>query len=205
MGILIKHDPNNNYCLFDIPYIRDHQEEILADCSNSVKTIQDLCNATDTNVTWFYQRYNIYSVNGGNKHFYKIFQELVGCINTFFEIEKLNFADQLWMQSWLNSHNSTEVLKRHQHGAPVNGYLSIDPKKSNTVFYYKHSDTVQYTIENKPGQLYIGPGKIDHEVINLEEYSDKRTTIAFDIDDFDYPDAITRNLGFIPLLLTSKK
>jgi hypothetical protein len=104
------------------------------------------------------------------------------------------------MQSWLNFHTPDEVLARHDHSSPINGYLSIDPKLSNTVYYYRHSDEEYYSIENKIGQLYIGPGKTDHAVKLIESFEGKRITIAFDIDD-----GSSINLGLIPVLLNNRK
>jgi hypothetical protein len=196
MSILIKHEDASNYCLFDIPYIRENQEEILQALDKSVEKIVSLCNSEEKNVTWLYNRYNIFSINAGNIHFYNIYKEINNCIKQYFHLCGVTNDGQLWMQAWLNYHNSNQLLARHDHQSPINGYLSVDPKETETIFYYKHSDEVYYTVKNKPGQLYIGPGKTDHKVELLKPFDGIRTTIAFDIDDVD-----SDHLGMIPLLL----
>ena len=200
MGILIKHDLEKNYCLFDIPYIREYQEEIINTAETSVEKINALCNSNNTNVTWFYRHYNIFSINTGNVHFYKIYSEIIDCLTQYFDLCKISYDNQLWMQSWLNYHSLDQVLSRHDHDSPINGFLSIDPKNTDTVYYYQHTDSVLYTIENKIGQLYIGPGKTDHEVKVLKPFEGKRITVAFDIEDQE-----SINLGLIPILLQQKK
>ena len=166
----------------------------------SVEKINKLCNTNQTDVTWFYRSYNIFSINTGNIHFYKIYAEIIDCLTQYFDLCKVNYDTQLWMQSWLNFHDPDQVLARHDHSSPINGFLSIDPKQTNTVYFYRHSDEVWYTIENKVGQLYIGPGKVDHEVRILHPFNGKRITMAFDIEDQE-----SINLGLVPVLLHPKK
>jgi hypothetical protein len=196
MGNLITHNQDWNYCLFDMPYIRENQEEILKSCHRTLTNINEICQSKEENVTWFYHRYNVFSASAGDIHFYKIYAELVDCVRQFFILEKIEYDEQLWIQSWLNNHGIEDLLTRHDHQSPVSGYFSIDPKESQTTFYYRHSDEIAYSIQNKIGQLYIGPGKIDHEVLVDNKFEGRRITIAFDIDNTP-----STNLGQIPLIL----
>jgi len=97
------------------------------------------------------------------------------------------------MQSWLNFHSSDEVLKKHSHEWPFHGYISVDPKSTTTVFE-------KYEIENKIGQIYIGPGGkgYEHYVRVNNPYEGKRITIGFDITDI--PNRGYKNLGLTPIL-----
>jgi hypothetical protein len=196
MSNLIIHNKDWNYCLFDMPYIRENQEEILKSCQQTLTNINKICQSKEENVTWFYHRYNVFSASAGDIHFYKMYTELVNCVRQFFILEKIKYDEQLWIQSWLNNHGIEDLLTRHDHQSPVSGYFSIDPKESQTRFYYRHSDEIAYSIQNKIGQLYIGPGKIDHEVLIDKRFEGRRITIAFDIDNTP-----STNLGQIPLLI----
>ena len=80
----------------------------------------------------------------------------------------------MWMQAWLNYHNHDQVLGWHNHDWDYHGYISIDPK--NTVTEFR-----DYKIENKVGQIYFGLGQREHRVVCLDEFSDTRLTIGFDV------------------------
>ena len=97
----------------------------------------------------------------------------------------------MWMQAWLNYHNHNQVLGWHNHDWDYHGYISIDPKNTITEFR-------DYKIENKVGQIYFGPGQREHRVVCLDEFSDTRLTIGFDIS----LDLISENgcLGMLPVL-----
>ena len=88
------------------------------------------------------------------------------------------------IRSFLIRHN-------HNHNCDYHGYISIDPRNTVTEF----SD---YKIENKVGQIYFGPGQREHRVVCLDEFSDTRLTIGFDIS----LDLISENgcLGMLPVL-----
>ena len=62
-----------------------------------------------------------------------------------------------------------------------NGLISIDPKDTMTEFGH-------YSIENKIGQIYIGPGNRQHRVILRKPYTTPRITLGFDVlDSCDNP------------------
>jgi hypothetical protein len=72
------------------------------------------------------------------------------------------------------------------------GYISIDPKNTNTEFE-------GYSIENRPGQIYIGSAFTRHRVVNKERFDGKRITLGFDL--IEPMDCNILNRGFIPLAL----
>jgi len=198
----IRYDNKMMYGIYQSDYIVEHLEEIRESCEQAVERINNLINTGEeqTDVTWFYQRYNIFSVRTGDIHFYNIFKELVEAISTYFKDMQVEDDGQVWMQSWLNHHKQNEVLGKHDHASPVHGYICLDPKTTKTVFYDNTVESnVLYELKNVPGQIYIGPGKRDHAVINTDDYDGYRLTMGFDIDD-DF----TYNLGLIPIILDRK-
>ena len=75
-----------------------------------------------------------------------------------------------------------------------------DEKNTQTIFD-------NWTIDNKPGQIYFGPGHAQHEVKVLEPYEGYRTTIGFDIHTIPNSPLISHyeerpfgNMGIMPLL-----
>ena len=188
------------YNLYEIEYIAENQEDIVKDCFTAVKKINEFVEAETINkdTTWYYTRYNVFSIMPGNIHFFKIFKELQKCVKHYFNYNKISFEEQLWIQSWLNHHTHDTVLSRHNHWSPVHGYLSINPQDTETVFYHNDFDTSEmFAVQNRPGLVYLGPGKREHSVRNLKEYEGTRFTIGFDIDDNDS----TEHLGMIPLVI----
>ena len=102
----------------------------------------------------------------------------------------------LWIQSWLNYQDYDGVLGWHNHKALWHGYISIEPQDTATEFE-------DWTIDNECGNIYFGPGKHAHRVVNLRKYSGKRITLGFDImsrEDHTLPTLPTKNFGAIPLL-----
>ena len=107
----------------------------------------------------------------------------------------------LWIQSWLNYHKGKEVEKElpmHSHKENYHGYISILPQDTSTIF--KNG----LKIDNKIGQIYIGPGDNkndndywDHYVKINKPYEGIRITIGFDI--CPIPNKIL-NPSYIPLL-----
>jgi hypothetical protein len=94
------------------------------------------------------------------------------------------------MQSWMNQHKQEEVLGWHNHDWDWHGYISIEPKKTNTVFK-------DFVVENKVGQIYFGEGHKSHKVEVLEPYEGLRTTIGFDIT--SKIDTRSKYVSFIPI------
>ena len=53
-------------------------------------------------------------------------------------------------------------------------------------------------MENKPLQVYIGPGRMHHHVEVKEDFDDERITLGFDLQ---LSDTISENFSFIPIQL----
>jgi hypothetical protein len=86
-------------------------------------------------------------------------------------------------------------LSWHTHFSRWHGYVSIDPKKTKTVFR-------NYEINNEIGNIYFGPGESQHAVEILEDYDGERITIGFDVTDNPNEHrspGVPVSLGWIPL------
>ena len=150
-----------DYKIYQSKYIIEHQSEIVKQCHK----VKENYNG---DMTLDYFKYNIFSLTAGYYSFYEIYKELILLVKS-----KLG-NKRMWMQAWLNYHNHDQVLGWHNHDWDYHGYISIDPK--NTVTEFR-----DYKIENKVGQIYFGPGQREHRVVCLDEFSDTRLTIGFDV------------------------
>lgn len=130
-----------------------------------------------------YGNYNLFAITATDPLMYALFMELR------VKVKSALGTRPLWIQAWLNAHSQHEVLQMHNHSWPYHGYISIDPKKTNTVFE-------DITIENKVGQVYFGKGGNKHRVDVVDCYEGKRITIGFDIN--DRPGERSRYVSFIP-------
>jgi hypothetical protein len=176
-----------NYKLFYFDYIKENQKEIIKD----LKTSQDnLVKYGVFDSTKAYIYYNIFGVSSPSKHLYVIYKKIRDLVRDRFPNE------MIWMQSWLNYHDYNEVLGWHNHSSSWHGYVSIEPQDTITEFE-------NWSIVNECGNIYFGPGKNIHRVVNNTNYSGKRITIGFDIMlEKDYTGMVlpTENFGAIPLL-----
>ena len=136
----------------------------------------------DVDPTWTYDKYNLFGLTSPTKVFYNLFKELRGFVYDYTD-------GDLWMQSWVNYHMPDQLLKRHNHAWPIHGYICINPHLTKTVFD-------DYEIENRIGDVYIGPGGKHHEVQLIEPFYTPRITIGFDVT--DRPHQANANLGMIP-------
>lgn len=137
-----------------------------------------------------YSFYNIFSLTSPSPYFYElygIFRNIVRC--------HLG-ARPIWFQCWMNFHTPDSVLPWHNHAFPYHGYISIDPHDTTTLFktYDDFEQEVEspigYEIENRPGQIYFGPGWRPHKVQVNEEFDRPRLTLGFDISfQGDIPDS----------------
>jgi hypothetical protein len=126
-----------------------------------------------------------------------LYLEVVKAVKNFFQLHNIS-SDSVWLQTWMNIHKETEVLKSHSHDYPIHGYISLTNHNTDTVFTDGHDGKEIYRIENKPLQLYLGPGYRHHHIEVRESYSDERITLGFDIQ---LDDVITENFSFIPIVL----
>ena len=138
----------------------------------------------DEDPTWTYHRYNVFGLTSPTKVFYDLYKELRG-----FVYDYTGEADRLWIQSWVNYHSTKTLLQRHNHAYPIHGYICVNPHLTKTCFD-------NYEIQNRIGDVYIGPGGRYHEVKLIEPFYTPRITIGFDIT--DRPQQANANLGMIP-------
>ena len=169
----------NDYKLFQSNYIVNNQKHFIDQCMQ----IKELFGNEDT--TTSYHKYNLFAVTAGSVYFYNLYKELRDIIRNQIPDK------QLWMQAWVNIHQQDNVLAWHNHGWDYHGYISIDPKHTNTEFE-------KYKIENKTGQIYFGPGYRLHRVKVVSPFDDYRITIGYDITTDPIMDTGCR--GLFPLL-----
>ena len=162
-----------------------YQSQVVNDNQKVMINILDnaLSNLGEDDPTWSYHRYNVFGLTSPTQVFYDLYNELRGFVYDYTN------AEYLWIQSWVNYHKQDQVLKRHNHGWPIHGYISISPHNTETVFD-------NYKIQNEVGKVYIGPGNNPHHVEVLEPFDTPRITLGFDIT--DRPSKVNANLGMIP-------
>ena len=166
--------------------IIDNQEKFIDRINKSYTMHQKMFRGQDS--TWSYGLYNIFSITSPSILMYDLFVELKGIINDYLPEYKYK-----WMQAWVNYHSSDEVLDWHNHSWDYHGYISIDPKNTTTIF------EGGYKVDNKVGNIYIGPGNRRHKVVVNEEYSGPRITIGYDVQVFREGSRPQGNLSLLPL------
>lgn len=184
----------NDYILHQSKFIESNISDILIDIDVALTTFNNLFPNADS--TWTYNKYNVFTLTSPSTNFYKIYQELRNYIRNYLGEER-----PLWIQSWINFMKFEELnrLDWHGHDFEYHGYISIDPKNTNTEFD-------NYTIKNKPGQIYLGPGHRKHRVVAVEPFDGVRVTLGFDIVALPNTKYVTyyerpwMNKSFIPLL-----
>jgi hypothetical protein len=134
----------------------------------------------DKDSTWGYELYNVFCATAPSPLWHDLFTELKIYIR-----EYIGNDNRLWLQGWLNFHMPDQVLDWHNHISPYHGYISIDPKKTETVFE-------NYKIVNELGNIYIGPGHRQHKVEVIESFDTPRITIGFNVT--DTPRQVYRNI-----------
>ena len=156
-----------NYIVHQSQTIIDNQELMIRDLLISRENFKR--HFPDKDSTWGYHYYNIFVTTAPSPVFYELYKELNKVIRGYIGDDR-----PLWMQSWLNFHMSNEVLGWHNHEWSHHGYISIDPKKTKTVFK-------EYEIINEVGNIYLGPAKREHKVEILEDFDTPRISLGFDI------------------------
>ena len=172
-----------DYKLFQSKFIQNNYSDFVQQC-NVAKSNFNL-KFGDTDLTWQYDKYNIFSLTSGSILFFDLFKELRNIIKS--EIKD----EYVWIQSWMNFHTQDQVLDWHNHSWQYHGYICIDPKNTTTEFE-------NYTIYNKIGQIYFGPGNRLHKVNVIEPYDGHRITIGYDITTDPIMD--TMCFGLFPLI-----
>jgi len=194
--------------IFKSQVVLDNHELMCMVLDNAVTSLKDLNDTESFNFswndhrtetfhfTWSYGRYNIFGVTSPTNVFYDLYCELNSIVYDY------TGADQLWMQSWVNSDPDHSPLIRHHHVWPWHGYITIRPHKTRTIFDDGVSGTqvgkTIFEIDNEVGNIYIGPGKLFHRVVVDEDYSEDnpRYTIGFDLNHERL--RMTNEIGLMP-------
>lgn len=151
-----------SYKLYQSNYIVENQQYFIDHCMQA----KELLGEEDT--TSSYYKYNLFSVTAGSVYFYNLYKELRDIIRSQLPNQ------QLWFQAWVNIHTQDKVLDWHDHVWDYHGYISIDPKHTDTEFE-------KYKISNKIGQIYFGPGHRLHRVKVISPFTGYRITIGYDV------------------------
>jgi len=177
----------NDYKLYQIEGL--DQDELIWHIKMSRDKFNHIYRGILEHDTSFYYLYNFFTIAACNHHIYELYNEMVKCMRDY-------NSDASWFQCWMNIHHQDEVLKSHSHGYPIHGYFSLTNHNTSKIFTDGHDGNEIYRIDNKPMQIYIGPGYRHHHVVVNEPYDDERITLGFDIQ---LEDAIVENFSFIPI------
>jgi hypothetical protein len=186
-----------DYIIEDLKYINENKNHFIEYANLAHERFKFAFGTNNTSSTKFFRYYNATCLTVGSQLYYKMFQDLQRIIR-----KHSNTKKELWYQSWINFHKQDEVLDWHEHvDCLFHGYISIDPKDSETEFE-------NYKIKNEIGKLYLGPADKKHRVNILKPYEDIRITIAFDVISIDQIetnykkyDKVKFNIGFIPIFI----
>ena len=196
----MKQEIRNNYIIKNFPYIKENHNHFIEYANLAHQRFNfaygNKTSFNQNSSTWFYRYYNITCLTFGSSLYYKLFSDLQSLIKEIAKNKK-----PLWYQSWLNFHKPNEVLNWHDHkDCLFHGYISIDPKESETEFE-------DYKIKNEIGNIYIGKPEKKHKVNVLKPFDGHRITIAFDVVDENCINDIYKNFGkldvntgFIPII-----
>ena len=162
------------------PYIQQNQQAIIEESHRLHQAHQQAFVNSDS--TWNYEHYNIFSLAAGNVYYYNIFQQVRQlCRDT------VGRDQPMWLLAWLNYHDANEVLDWHDHWhSAVHGYISIDPKDTYTEFE-------QFSVDNEVGKIYLGPCRLRHRVVVRQPWSGPRITLAFQAVT---PETLPKNIGY---------
>jgi hypothetical protein len=177
-----------NYRLYYSPYVELCKDALIDDSRRGFDNFNRVFNYSYKGTTGEFRNYNLFSLTAFSIPFYTVYRQIVAAVRDY-----VGDGRPLWMQCWMNYHQSHEVLPWHHHmDGILHGYLSIDPKDTVTEF-------TEFSIENKVGLLYLGnTGEaMAHRVVVRRPYVDHRVTIAFDV--LQQSPGADINLSFIPV------
>jgi hypothetical protein len=180
---LVTKDEELNYAVYNSSYIRENYNEIIEHAYFAHDKFNECF--PEQSSTWTYRVYNIFSLSTTSLHFYNIYKEMVEVIKLYNGKE-----EPMWVESWMNFHKENEVLDWHDHRWDFHGYITIDPKDSNTIFE-------QYSVKNEIGNIYVGPGHRKHKVIVNKPYVGERITLGYDVTKVGN---LKGNISLIPIL-----
>lgn len=165
---LIEQGESPRYKIYRSSEIVDNKEEFIREIESSRNSLKSIY--PDIDSTWGYNVYNLFAISAGYEMFYNLYKDLQFIVRDYLQTD-----EPLWMQSWANYHYENDLLDWHAHfDWACHGYISIDPKDSVTMFE-------NFEIENKVGNIYIGPSDVQHKVYSNSQYEGHRITCGYDI------------------------
>jgi len=197
--MIINHQ--HKYSIFKYEPLINNQNYFINDIKTGRQFLMKELKTDD--LTWMYEKYNIFSILSGSHYFWNLFKNLGVCIQKhILETLQQELPKNMWVQSWLNFHTKDQLLKKHNHADNgkgfMHGFISIEPQNTKTIFYDNYEDKESiYHINNKVGNIYIGDGNKWHEVISNNDFDGDRITLGFDVMTRN---SATKNFGFIPII-----
>ena len=176
---------SNRQKVYKSKLIIQNKEFFINKCNQAYDILSKTLKTKDT--TFTYSQYNLFAVTAADENFYQLYTELKNIIRKTYKKD-----EPLWMQTWLNYHAVDSVLDWHDHGWLLHGYISIDPKDTSTIF------DNGFEVNNKVGNIYIGPCKIKHKVVVHKPYEGYRITIGFDVCNHYFKNSL-KGFSFIPI------
>lgn len=191
--MLIEQNVKFDYILYNFNFIKKNYIQFVED--SHIAHQRFLFHYPNKSSTWLYNYYNIMCLSLGSVLYYRLFKKLSSLIRSYSKTK-----EPLWLQSWLNFHNNKTLLDWHNHtDCSFHGFVCIDPKNTITEFE-------NFKIENKVGNVYLGPSNLNHRVVSLEPFESQRITLGFDVYSISDVESlysrhgkIDVNVGMIPV------
>ena len=168
-------NPSLSARLYKLKSVEEHHDILGRHVDNLMKFYAPYFKESDNDFkgsTAHYMKYNAITLLRGLPHYNVVFDELLSIICEYYEGD----SETIFVKAWINYHSEDELLDWHDHQSLFHGYLSIRPH--DTVTEFKDGK-----IENEVGSMYIGPGNLKHRVVSNTKFTEKRITIAFDVND----------------------
>ena len=183
-----------DWALYKSNTVVENHKEFVNLCHTVHRKFKDFNKDLDS--TSSYNSYNFFTASDFHPLSYNLLKDIKVSIKDYIGEDK-----PIFIRAWLSFHMPSEVLDWHQHEIECHGYVSIEPKFTETLFKDKMSteEDCDYKVINEIGKIYIGPGRRWHSVFVKKSYLQPRITIAFDIvHEFDR--SLTGSWSFIPVL-----
>ena len=184
--MLVENNTMLKYKLYNFDYIEKNHKNFIDGAILANARFEH--NFPNRSSTWFYRYYNAMTLSAGSVYYWHLFKKMSSIIR-----EYVGHEEPLWLQCWLNWHTKESLLDWHDHKECVfHGYVSIDPKNTITEFE-------NFKIENKIGNIYIGPAYLIHRVISIEDFDSPRITLGYDVFDQTCITKIYANYGKVDI------
>jgi hypothetical protein len=190
---LVEDNKEYNYKIYETPFTQKNILQLKFESHIWHKKYLAIFGENHSSSTWGYKMYNLFQLTSGSILYLNLYKSIRAGIIDY--LSDKDDVDNVWLGSWINFHTIDEAkeLDWHTHDSAYHGYLSIDPKNSETNFG-------DYSIKNQIGRMYIGPGDRSHSVQIKEPFSGNRITVAFNIACSKNLVPRELNLSYIPFV-----